>query len=124
MKTANVFGNIAVYIKYCVVCLKIDYTLRCLEYICSVSSPLRRHGLSLRSPLNREDTDKCTLTIYNMSSRKWSLDSIYCNISISKCCQTYVSVVSTATQFKWEKLKTKLYYKAIHRCIEHCTRSI
>jgi len=47
MKTANIplNGNIAVYIKYCAVCLKIDYTLRCLEYIFSVSSPLRRHGL-------------------------------------------------------------------------------
>jgi len=31
MKTANmqVYGNIAVYIKECAVCLKIDYTLRC-----------------------------------------------------------------------------------------------
>ena len=28
---------------------RVDYALRCLEYICSVSSPLRRHGLSLRS---------------------------------------------------------------------------
>jgi len=44
-----VYGNIAVYIKYCAVCLKTDYTLRCLEYTCSVSSPLRRHGFSLRS---------------------------------------------------------------------------
>jgi len=26
--------------KYCTVCLKIDYTLRCLECICSVSSSL------------------------------------------------------------------------------------
>ena len=63
MKTANisVYENITVGIKYCAVCLKIDSTHRCLEYICSVSSPLRRHGLSLRSrpmPLNREDTDK------------------------------------------------------------------
>ena len=33
MKTAITL----VYIKYCTVCLKIDYTLRCLEYICSVS---------------------------------------------------------------------------------------
>jgi len=51
MMTANipVYGNIAVYINYCTVCLKVDYTLRCLEYICSVSSPLRRHGLSLSS---------------------------------------------------------------------------
>ena len=31
--------------KYCAVCLKIDYTLRCLEYICSVYSPLGRYGL-------------------------------------------------------------------------------
>jgi len=31
MKTANkpVHGNIVVYIKYCVGCLKIDYTLIC-----------------------------------------------------------------------------------------------
>ena len=50
--------------KYCGVCLKIDYTLRCLEYICSVSLPLSRHRLSLRlplRPLNCEDTDKSTL---------------------------------------------------------------
>ena len=47
MKTANipVYGNIAMYITYCAVCLYMDFTLRCLEYICSVSSPLRRHGL-------------------------------------------------------------------------------
>jgi len=45
----TVYGNIAVYIKYCAVCLKIDYTLRCLEYICSVPLPLRRHRLSLCS---------------------------------------------------------------------------
>jgi len=47
MKTTNisVYGNIAMYIKYCAVCLKIEYTLRCLEYICSVSSQLRCHGL-------------------------------------------------------------------------------
>jgi len=55
MKTANipVYGNIALYIKYWPVCLNIDYTLRCLEYICSVS-PLAHYG---------EDTDKCTPTI-------------------------------------------------------------
>jgi len=37
MKTAYIplYGNCVVYIKYCAVCLKIDYTLRCLEYICS-----------------------------------------------------------------------------------------
>ena len=42
METANipVYGNIVVFIKYCAVCLKIDYTLSRLEYICSVSSPL------------------------------------------------------------------------------------
>jgi len=47
MKTANilVYGTIAVHIKYCAVCLKIDYTLRYLEYICSVSSPLKHHRL-------------------------------------------------------------------------------
>jgi len=34
MTTVNipVYGNIEVYIKYCAVCLKIDYTLRYLEY--------------------------------------------------------------------------------------------
>jgi len=43
MKTATIqmYGNIAVS-------LKKDDTLIYLEYICSVSSPLRRHGLSLR----------------------------------------------------------------------------
>ena len=46
------YGNIAVYIRYFAVCLKIDYTLRCLEYTCSVYSPL-----------NRENTDKCTRNI-------------------------------------------------------------
>ena len=42
MKTVNIpmYGNTAVYIKHWAVCQKIDYTLRCLEYICSVSSPL------------------------------------------------------------------------------------
>jgi len=69
MKTANilVYGNSAVYIKYCTVCLKIDNTLRCLEYICPVSSPYLLH-----SPLrlfNHEDTDKRTLN-YNMHSSK------------------------------------------------------
>jgi len=45
MKTAKilVYGHIAMS------AYKIDYALRCLEYICSVSSPLRRHGLSLHS---------------------------------------------------------------------------
>jgi len=55
MKTANipvygnsaVYGNIAVFIKDCAVCLKKDYTLICLEYICSVPSPWRRYGISL-----------------------------------------------------------------------------
>ena len=36
-----------------------DKTLRWLEDICSVSSPLR--------PFNREDTDKCTLTVKEYS---------------------------------------------------------
>jgi len=35
----SVYGNIAVS------AYKIDYTLRCLEYIRSVSSHLRRHGI-------------------------------------------------------------------------------
>jgi len=44
-----VYGNIALSV------YKIDYTLRCLEYMCSVSAQLRR-----------EDTDKCILTITYM----------------------------------------------------------
>jgi len=58
MKTTKipVYGHIAVYIKYCVVRLKIDYTLRCLEYILfsifTIKTPLA---------LNCRDTDKCTL---------------------------------------------------------------
>jgi len=50
-KTANipVYGNIALSV------YTIDYTLRCLEYMCSVSAQLRR-----------EDTDKCILTITYM----------------------------------------------------------
>ena len=50
----------------CVVYRKISQTLSYLEYICSLSSPLRDHGSrfarSLRS-LNREDSDKYPLTI-------------------------------------------------------------
>jgi len=39
MKTVNIpmYVNTAVYIKHWAVCQKIDYTLRCLEYICLVS---------------------------------------------------------------------------------------
>jgi len=45
MKTdkIQVYGNIALSV------YKIDFTVRCLEYICSVSSQLRRHGLLLHS---------------------------------------------------------------------------
>ena len=52
MKTANVplYENIAMYITFCAVCLKINYTLRCLECF---------------RPLNLEDADKCTSTINN-----------------------------------------------------------
>ena len=51
MKTANipVYGNIAVYLNIALSVYKIDYALRCLEYICQVSSLLRCNGLSLRS---------------------------------------------------------------------------
>ena len=51
MKTAKipVLGNIAPYGDVVLSIYKIHYTLRCLKYICSVSSPLRLHGLSLRS---------------------------------------------------------------------------
>jgi len=33
----------------CAVFLNINATLRCLEYVCSVSSPLRHHGHSRHS---------------------------------------------------------------------------
>jgi len=48
MKTAKipVYENIAVYETNALSVYKVDYTLRCLEYICSVSSPLRRQRLS------------------------------------------------------------------------------
>jgi len=51
MKTVNIqlYVNIAVYGNIALSVYKIYYTLRCLKYICSVSSPLRRHGLSLCS---------------------------------------------------------------------------
>jgi len=51
MKTANipVYGTIAVYENIAMYVYKKEYSLRCLEYICSVSSSLRRHGLSLYS---------------------------------------------------------------------------
>jgi len=38
-----VYGKIAVYRKIALSVFKIDYTLRYLDYICSVSSPLRRY---------------------------------------------------------------------------------
>ena len=41
------YGNFAVYGSIALSVYKIDYTLRCLEYICSVSSPLRHCGLGL-----------------------------------------------------------------------------
>jgi len=53
MEKNAVYGNITL-------CLyKLNYTLRCLEYICSVSQLLRRHGL-----LIVKHTDKCTLNFY------------------------------------------------------------
>ena len=66
MKTANIPVYIGVYITYCAVCLKIDYTLRCLDYICSVSSRLQESRCACaHRPLNREDTDNCTITYYS-----------------------------------------------------------
>jgi len=44
-----VYGNSVVYGNIAMSVNKIDYTLRCLEYICSVSSPVRRRSNSLRS---------------------------------------------------------------------------
>ena len=51
MKTANIplYENIAVDKIIVLSVYKIDYTLLCLEYIRSVSSPLRRHLPLLRS---------------------------------------------------------------------------
>jgi len=42
MKIANipVYNNIAVYGIIALIVYKIDYTLRCFCYICSVSSPI------------------------------------------------------------------------------------
>ena len=47
MKTVNIpmYVNTAVYIKHWAVCQKIDYTLRCLEYICLVTFALAPVGL-------------------------------------------------------------------------------
>ena len=50
----------------CVVYRKISQTLSYLEYICSLSSPLRDQGSRFARALmslNREDSDKYTLTI-------------------------------------------------------------
>jgi len=48
MKTnIPVYGNIRCVYTILRTLSKIDYTLRCLEYICSVYSPLRRHGFLL-----------------------------------------------------------------------------
>ena len=43
--------HIAVYGYFALSVYKIEYTLRCLEYICSVFSPLRRHGVLIAKPL-------------------------------------------------------------------------
>jgi len=49
MKIDNilVYGNNAVYGNIALSVLKIDKTLRCLGYICSVSSLVQHRGLSL-----------------------------------------------------------------------------
>jgi len=55
MKTSNIpmYGHITMYRNIALSVYNTHYTLIiyiiCLEYTCSVSSPLRRHGLSLRS---------------------------------------------------------------------------
>ena len=69
----SVYGNIVLQIKHWAVSLKIDYTLRCLEYNFSISSPLRPHGalatfatlglLIDPRPLNCEHTVTCTLKV-------------------------------------------------------------
>jgi len=41
--------KIAVYVNIALSIYKIDYTLKYLEYMCSVTSPLRRHRLLLHS---------------------------------------------------------------------------
>ena len=69
MKTADVW-------KYCAVCLKIDYTLISLEYICSISSLLRSRSCLL----NREDTDMCTPTITKKCGNK--LPGIYIHLCV------------------------------------------
>ena len=59
MKTANiipVYGNITMYGKDCVVCLKIDYTDAKNTFVQYLHLHLRT-----RSLYNSEDTGKCTL---------------------------------------------------------------
>ena len=53
MKTAKipVYGNIVVYGDIAQSVHKIEYTQRCLEHICSVSSTLRHHGFSILKTL-------------------------------------------------------------------------
>jgi len=53
MKTAKIpmYGNIEVYRHIALYVFKIVYTLRCLEHMCSVFSPLRRHGLLIMNIL-------------------------------------------------------------------------
>ena len=88
MKTANipVYGKIAVYGNIAMFVYKINITLRCLEYICSVSSPLRHHG-----PLNRQDTDKCTLTIIYTTSIERPRKQTKHNTEPTKPCSTLTS---------------------------------
>jgi len=50
------------YVQKYIRCLSQNKSDTYLEYICSLSSPLRDFARSLRS-LNREDSDKCTVTI-------------------------------------------------------------
>ena len=52
-KTDNisVYGNTAAYIKYCAVCLKIDYTLSCLEYLFSIFTATTPRDLAALTPL-------------------------------------------------------------------------
>jgi len=93
MKTANipVYGNIAMYVYI------IDYTLICYEYICSVSSPLRHHG-----PLNRQDNDKCTLTIIYTTSIERPRKQTKRNTKPTKPCSTLTSFTQDMVGRIWK----------------------
>jgi len=72
MKTANIpmYGNIAVYVKYCGVCLKIDYTLRCYQYICF-------QGIYFLAPLFLLIVNTLTITLLVLFNHRVIIKNTY-----------------------------------------------